>query len=172
MKSKILFLLLIFAGLSACTIFIWPTRYRYDHIKVGENNLPVRTDRFNADTEVLYPTGWVSLRKRTENADREIMGDDLAKITGNGSIEPSGRFDLDTYNGSRFVLSEITISISVGGPAQYLSMSDRKYRLLPDYAIQLDPQSASKFHCDLGFTLRADQTWTFRIVGAKGHPES
>ncbi|MGH9705133.1 MAG: GGDEF domain-containing protein [Candidatus Acidiferrales bacterium] len=46
--------------------FIWPTRYRYDHIKMGSYTFPVRIDRLSGRTEALYPGGW------------RVMGDESA----------------------------------------------------------------------------------------------
>jgi hypothetical protein len=41
-------------------IFVWPTRYRYDHIKEGSNTWPVRIDRFTGKAEALYRDyGWI-----------------------------------------------------------------------------------------------------------------
>jgi hypothetical protein len=52
---------LIFLG-----IFVWPTRYRYDHIKQGSNTVPVRIDRFTGKTEALYlEGGWIDITPAT-----------------------------------------------------------------------------------------------------------
>lgn len=48
---------LVFLG-----IFVWPTRYRYDHIKQGSMTLPIRIDRFTGRAEALYlEGGWSDL---------------------------------------------------------------------------------------------------------------
>jgi hypothetical protein len=46
--------------------FVWPTRYRYDHLKFGQMNLPVRIDRFSGRAEALYPSGWETLGHTTD----------------------------------------------------------------------------------------------------------
>ena len=40
--------------------YVWPTRYRYDHVNTDGNTYTVRIDRFNGDADMLVPDqGWV-----------------------------------------------------------------------------------------------------------------
>jgi hypothetical protein len=51
-------LLLLAAGIAFLT-WVWPTRYRYDHVLTDGNAYPVRIDRFNGDADMLVPDeGW------------------------------------------------------------------------------------------------------------------
>ena len=51
--------LLPLAILAAFAIYVWPTRYRYDHMTVDGNLVPVRIDRFNGNADMLVPDqGW------------------------------------------------------------------------------------------------------------------
>jgi hypothetical protein len=46
--------------LAALAIYVWPTRYRYDHVSVDGNTYPVRIDRFTGAGDMLVPDqGWV-----------------------------------------------------------------------------------------------------------------
>ena len=49
-----LFVVLLFAA------FVWPTRWRYDHMTVDGDIVPVRMDRFTDEADMLLPgEGWV-----------------------------------------------------------------------------------------------------------------
>lgn len=44
-------------------VFVWPTRWRYDHMTMDGNIVPVRMDRFSNHSEMLLPDeGWVPVR--------------------------------------------------------------------------------------------------------------
>ena len=49
-----LILLVVFA------VYVWPTRWRYDHMTLEGNIVLVRMDRFSGDADMLLPDeGWV-----------------------------------------------------------------------------------------------------------------
>ena len=44
----------------AFLVYVWPTRWRYDHVSVDGNTYPVRMDRMSGDSDMLVPDqGWV-----------------------------------------------------------------------------------------------------------------
>ena len=44
----------------AFAVYVWPTRWRYDHLTMDGNIVPVRMDRFSGDADMLVPDeGWV-----------------------------------------------------------------------------------------------------------------
>jgi hypothetical protein len=46
----------------ALVVYVWPTRYRYDHILTGNEDYPVRIDRLTGEGEMLTPDdGWVPM---------------------------------------------------------------------------------------------------------------
>jgi hypothetical protein len=52
--------LLLLVLVLAFLVWVWPTRFRYDHMTVDGNLVPVRIDRFNGDSDMLVPEqGWV-----------------------------------------------------------------------------------------------------------------
>jgi hypothetical protein len=59
--------LLFLALLAAFALFVWPTRFRYDHMTVDGNLVPVRIDRVNGDSDMLVPDqGWVPVEGQAE----------------------------------------------------------------------------------------------------------
>ena len=53
------FLLLLLIALALAT-FVWPSRWRYDHITVDGDNYLVRINRFTGHADILMPeTGWI-----------------------------------------------------------------------------------------------------------------
>ena len=58
-KISIAFLLWLLL-LLAFSAYVWPTRYRYDHMTVDGNLVPVRMNRFSGNADMLVPDeGWV-----------------------------------------------------------------------------------------------------------------
>jgi len=46
--------------LVAFVVYVWPTRFRYDHLSTDGDTYPVRIDRFTGDSDMLVPDqGWV-----------------------------------------------------------------------------------------------------------------
>jgi hypothetical protein len=44
---------------------VWPTQCRYDHIKLGASEFPVRIDRSTGQAELLNQAGWQPMRPAT-----------------------------------------------------------------------------------------------------------
>jgi hypothetical protein len=60
LRLVLLFLALLYAG------YVWPTRYRYDHLSSEGNTYPVRIDRLNGDADMLVPDeGWTPVEGET-----------------------------------------------------------------------------------------------------------
>jgi len=55
-------------------IYVWPTKYAYDRIKVGESEFPVRIHRLTGDAEQLTPAGWRPLRQGPPQAQTDSSG--------------------------------------------------------------------------------------------------
>ncbi|MBI1798142.1 MAG: hypothetical protein HYR73_00465 [Candidatus Eisenbacteria bacterium] len=46
--------------LAAFLVYVWPTRFKYDHLSTDGNTYPVRIDRFSGESDMLVPDeGWV-----------------------------------------------------------------------------------------------------------------
>lgn len=74
MSSALCFLLVV----TLFAIYIWPTKYRYDHIKSGSETYPMRTNRFTDETEVFAPFiahnngGWINLSPKRPAAGEPV----------------------------------------------------------------------------------------------------
>jgi hypothetical protein len=55
---KAVLALVVACVLGAFAFGVWPTLYRYDRLKVGNSEVPVRIHRFTGDTHVLGAYGW------------------------------------------------------------------------------------------------------------------
>ena len=56
-RLKALFWLIV---LAVFVVYVWPTRWRYDHMTLEGNIVLVRMDRFSGDADMLLPDeGWV-----------------------------------------------------------------------------------------------------------------
>ena len=54
------FLLLLFLISLVFAAFVWPSRWRYDHISVDGDSYLVRINRFTGHADILVPeTGWI-----------------------------------------------------------------------------------------------------------------
>ena len=59
MTLRILRVLFVMALLATLAAFVWPTRWRYDHMTVGDDTYPVRIDRISGHADILLPgEGW------------------------------------------------------------------------------------------------------------------
>jgi hypothetical protein len=67
MTLRILRVLLVTALFAALAVFAWPTRWRYDHMTVGEDTYPVRIDRITGHADILLPgEGWTPAEEATD----------------------------------------------------------------------------------------------------------
>ena len=64
--------------LVAFALFVWPTRWRYDHMTVGQDSYPVRIDRISGHADILLPgDGWTPAEDATDMipGDQQQQGD-------------------------------------------------------------------------------------------------
>jgi hypothetical protein len=55
--------------LFAFALYVWPTRWRYDHMTVDGNIVPIRVDRFSGEADMLLPDdGWVPVRSAADSS--------------------------------------------------------------------------------------------------------
>ena len=54
------FILIVIASVPFA-IYVWPTKYAHDRIKLGESDYPIRIHRVTGHAEQLTPAGWQPL---------------------------------------------------------------------------------------------------------------
>jgi len=69
-RARILIPLLWLLVVAFLAVYVWPTRWRYDHMTVDGNIVPVRMDRFSGDADMLVPDeGWVPVEAPSDSTD-------------------------------------------------------------------------------------------------------
>jgi hypothetical protein len=59
-----LWTLVILIAVTLCVVYVWPTRYKYDHYRVNGFSTTSRIDRFTGDAYYLEDSaGWVKMEK-------------------------------------------------------------------------------------------------------------
>jgi hypothetical protein len=188
-QTQIIIVVVALASLLLIGIFVWPTRYRYDHVNLQGNVLPVRIDRFTGKTEMLDASGWhepsspVALPAKQI---QELPSDALAKLDVQLKTFPSYvandksyLINCKVYNGSEWIVQEVIVDITVKdkGGADIFS---RRYRMIPELSpverkstnpkpSEVPPYTLSDLDTNFGFTLKEDQNLSYRIVSAKGY---
>jgi hypothetical protein len=70
MRTRVLVPILWLLFIVAFAVYVWPTRWRYDHMTVDGNIVPVRMDRFSGDADMLVPDeGWVPVEAPSDSSD-------------------------------------------------------------------------------------------------------
>ena len=69
MKARVVLPLFWLLLVAAFAVYVWPTRWRYDHLTMDGNIVPVRMDRFSGDSEMLVPDeGWVPVEAASDSS--------------------------------------------------------------------------------------------------------
>jgi hypothetical protein len=100
------------AGLLAFSYLVWPTPYRYDHIRFGSASTVARTSRLAGNSEVLDGNKWLKVRA-AEGPEEDLGSADLKKLTGNAQLGYDGQLRATLYNGSEFKLKEVTVEVAI-----------------------------------------------------------
>jgi len=161
---------MVLIGLAALVCFVWLPPYRYDRVKWGDDEFPIRINRLTGSTEYLLPGGWhpaTNKGERGTNKEQELPIGELSKLVRGQAVITSSYLECDTYNGSDWTVSELTVLVTVRGQDGRELLS-RKYRLIPSSGSFGGPLENSKFFANLGFSLEKGQGWYWEIVAARG----
>jgi hypothetical protein len=158
----------------ACVAFLlWPTPYHYDHIKQSDNEMPVRINRWNGEGQILTQSGWQILK--LPNKEIQLPESEASKIRGFARFWPAGEsfsFQVELYNGSTFVLTEVTVQFTPKNSEDKKPISQRcRFR-----DMSLASLSTDVYNCQLMEQLiisegASGSNLGWNIVAAKGIPE-
>lgn len=103
----------LLAVCAAAFWFIWPTKWKHDHLIRGDSTYPIRTNRFNDETEIFDGSKW-SLRKSTVPAvEEELPPAELAKLDGKLQITDYDYLKVQLYNGTEKRIRSLEIVLNV-----------------------------------------------------------
>lgn len=171
MTRGIINALVVLAALLLLGVFVWPTRYRYDHINLHGKVRPVRVDRLTGTPEMLSETGWHKM-----SASAAILpADALAKIDVQIKTAPSfldtQSISCEMYNGSDWTVQNVDVEITVQDVGGRETLS-RRFRLAPETEdpepIEVLPFTHRRLETDFGFTLKKGESIAYRVVSAMG----
>ena len=152
-------------------IFVWPTRYKYDHITYGNNKFPVRIDRLSGQAEALYPSGWTIITKgETKDSKlKELPFAELQKVTGKAWFTDYGYFKCKVYNGSDWTIKYLRVSVTIVNPDES-EESPRIYKLIPKDG-SCEPYTENEFFKKVGYELEEGQSFRWSLLSADGTNE-
>lgn len=162
---KLLVALITAIAASVIIIFVWPTPYRYDHVKLSSGTFPVRISRMTGAIEMFSPkSGWVRQggtagSSKTQTA---LPQEELSKLDGSLVITNYGWIHAEIYNGTEKDIGSITVDIAIYDE-QKTEILRRTYRLISTGG---GPLSSSEFIADCGFTVKDEQSCKWQILSA------
>jgi hypothetical protein len=147
-------------GVLALMWTVWPTPYRDYHL----GQVPFRENRFTGAIYMLTGGGWEKVKNaESDNATMEsvdLPNEAIAQLTPNGFFS-GGVWKIDVYNGSDWIVTEITAHVeSVGGVARTYKF-ELEYSSLPGL-----PMQNSSFRTFGDANFGAIKTWW--VVSARG----
>jgi len=165
-NNKLLFIIGIIL-LMAFAVFVWPTRYRYDNIRIAGNTFRARTDRISGIAEILTLEGWHIPQKPetpTKEVEVNVPLDQIFKIGGTAGLNYSGNiFSGMFYNGTYYKLTSMLIHISYANFSRdYFTTCDVDPLTSCLISITVDGEITSKWIAN----NRKQYDWS--VVNAKG----
>lgn len=69
MTARIARALIVVVLLGSFALFVWPTRWRYDHMTIDADTYPVRIDRLTGHADLLLTgDGWTPVEEVTDQS--------------------------------------------------------------------------------------------------------
>lgn len=165
--------------ISLCAFFIWPTRYRYDHVSAPGYSGPIRIDRLTGKVEQVQPgVGWISAgRAQALSTSRPTDEENLPKSELNKislqrcrASQSSAFLACEIYNGSAYRISEIIIEVTVTRGEHQPKEMHRQYAL-QTITSPVRPMTDGLFKALAASRFWPSKDWHSRLIAAKGTRE-
>ncbi len=176
LRFAIIVWLILLSILAVLVIVAWENHYRFHERQLADGeSYQLRTNRLTGKTEVLDQGQWksASILPSLTKAIESLPAADIQKLT--AMVDPKFKhtydedfgedvsFYLELYNGSNFILKEITVEIIVKD-----SHGDQVLRRVYPFSQRQEPGEKRSYFQSLDFRVGPGQSWSWRLVGAKG----
>lgn len=161
-------------ALSLAAIFIWPTRYRYDHVLTPGYSGPIRTDRLTGRVQQFQPgVGWVTAHPAQtagpslapqQNLPKSAL--DKVVLQECRSKEGSGTLVCELYDGSTWNIKEVIVEVTVQKDAGPVAEMRRQYAMRAVFPIK--PFTDGICEVWAAPYLWPSQRWHSHLIAAKG----
>ncbi len=109
LMTRSIFIIALFFSFTISLCF-WPTIFRYEKMKIGGDEFPIRINRITGEAQVWALNKWAA--QTSPNEPETLSEAERSKITGNGSLE-YGFFQGKIYNGSDFDVTSLEIRVNL-----------------------------------------------------------
>jgi hypothetical protein len=114
------FVLIISISVLLFGFLFWPTLYRYDTMKLGDNSVPLRVNRFTGSAQYASAGKWISLQDQaTEGKESLIPSSEQSKIVNDITwMDVTGSpnslhntLSIEGYNGSSWRITKLRFRV-------------------------------------------------------------
>jgi len=151
------------AVVALLAVFVWPTRYRYESLKMGTNTVTIRADRFSDNTWMLAGGGWISTKKPTSEALPESLFANLSRSTCSMGFMYLDDLSCDISNETDLSISSVMIEISWKDGGKEPCKVELKGAVSPHTMATLSerPPCAKD--------MKTNSAYSWRFVGVQGY---
>jgi hypothetical protein len=190
--KPLLIIFIVMQGVFLITIvlmglFLWPTMYRYDDLKLDSLTIPIRTHRFTDEAQIFVRNrGWVTVEPDQQDKQEQKSEPKNKPTSPTVSWLPSNELDrleseayitrydtgiswfhLELYNGSSWLVYGLIVQVDVDNIEGSEKLS-REFELV-DSNKYATPLSNHKYQVDLGYTWpEGEMSW--KVKRAWGIP--
>lgn len=144
--------------LALLALFVWPTRFRYETLKLGDNSFRIRVDRLSDKTWRLTRSGWVP--QWTEVVKGQVLPS-IAGINGRCRLQDQALY-CDIGNDTEYTLYTVTVELT-GEPNNLLASCKAELKGW----VEPHTMGTMGVKPSCAYELKPDK-WSWNIVAATG----